>query len=263
MQQLSDTYKQHKVFSELKDVRKVYDFLSKNCFLFIPMGTRGLCNYASYLYESMGGTLDSCSLLLNNERINDAFAVLRNYFDYVLLDIYTDVLLKDKFKQGEWFVEEFDNWMQKDFRIPKLKAQLKLLSESMFSKKLYNLFPWQTTFKTYREFLDDSVHGNKYVRLMYNCNTIYLEHRERYLDKFLRIAIDLFQLHLSFICYLNPCYLSSSDYRDCLDLNLTPPKGSEKWIAPWAQEALNKYIKPNKMVYDFLKSHVDMEFDKL
>ena len=52
-------------------------------------------------------------------------------------------------------------------------------------------------------------------------------------------------MHLAFIFYMNPQYLMASDYIDYLDEGATPPKGSENWIATYAQEAFDKYIKRN------------------
>ena len=47
----------------------------------------------------------------------------------------------------------------------------------------------------------------------------------------------------------------ASDYIDYLENGLTPPKDSEKWIANYAQEAFDKYIKPNKSLAVFIKEH--------
>ena len=44
----------------------------------------------------------------------------------------------------------------------------------------------------------------------------------------------------------------ASDYIDYLEGDATPPKNSENWIAPFAQEAFSKYIK-NKSLAAFIK----------
>lgn len=52
----------------------------------------------------------------------------------------------------------------------------------------------------------------------------------------------------------------ASDYRDCIEMGLIPPSGSEYWIAPFAQEAFNKYVNPNKELSDYLCSITDLQF---
>ena len=94
--------------------------------------------------------------------------------------------------------------------------------------------------------LDDCVHGNRYRFFLFNCSDTYVEQREHFLNKIHKILLSLFTFHLSMLFSYNPHYLMASDYRDCLDLGLSPEAGSEYWIAPFAQEAFDKYIKPNR-----------------
>ena len=51
----------------------------------------------------------------------------------------------------------------------------------------------------------------------------------------------------------------ASDYMDHMDLGLIPPKGSENWIAPFAQNAFDKVIRPHRAIADFIISTCTLE----
>ena len=57
-----------------------------------------------------------------------------------------------------------------------------------------------------------------------------------------------------------PLYIMSTDYIDHLEFGLTPPDGSQYWVAPFVAE----YIKSNidlidKSCYEYLKENTCME----
>lgn len=256
---MPETYLKHKVFDDLKFMMLFYDSISMSCFSFIAAGTRGITNYASYVYTAIEGTLDSISALLSKGRINDAYTLIRKLFDDILLEIYMDVTLKDKFCIDNFFVEEVNEWIQGKHRIPKTEKILKCLEESERTKELYPLFGWDTYLKKSRELLDDSVHSNRFQRMLLNCNAVYIEARERHLKNCEIILNQLFLLHLSFIFHLNPHYMMASDYMDFKELGLTPPDGCQNWIAPFAQDAFDKVIKRHKTIAKFIISTCSLE----
>ena len=45
-----------------------------------------------------------------------------------------------------------------------------------------------------------------------------------------------------------------SDYMDYMEIGMQPPQDSESWIACFAQDAFDKYIKPNTKLSDYIKS---------
>lgn len=256
---MPEAYIKHKVFDDLKFMMQFYDSISMSCFSFIASGTRGITNYASYVYTAIEGTLDSISILLTKGRINDAYTLIRKLFDDILLEIYMDVTLKEKFSLDNFFVEEVNEWIQGKHRIPKTEKILKCLEKSEKTKDLYPLFGWDTYLKKNRELLDDSVHSNRFQQMLLNCNDVYIENRERHLKNCEIILNQLFLLHLSFIFHLNPQYLMASDYMDHLEMEMTPPAGCENWIARFAQEAFDKVIKPHKSIANFILSTCYLE----
>lgn len=258
---MPEAYLKHKVFDDLKYMMAFYDSISMTCFSFIATGTHGIKNYASYVYSAIEGTLDSISNLLTKGRMNDAYTLIRKLFDDILLEIYMVVTLKDNFSIDNFFVEEVDEWIRGKHRIPKTEKILKSLEKSEHTKDLYPLFGWDTYLKKNRELLDDSVHSNRFQRMLLNCNTVYIEDRERHLRNCEIILNQLFLLHLSFIFHLNPQYLMASDYMDYIEMGMTPPDGCQNWIAPFAQEAFDKVIKPYSRISQFIKRTCYMEIE--
>ena len=259
---MPEAYLKHKVFDDLKYMREFYDSLSCSCFSFVASGTKGIGNYASYVYSSIEGTLDSITTLLTKGRINDAYTLIRKLFDDILLEIYMDVNLKDKFSLENYIVEEVNEWIQGKHRIPKSEKILKYLKTSESTRDLYPLLGWDTYLKKNRELLDDSVHSNRFHLMLLNCNKVYLDDRERHLKNCEIVLSQLFLLHLSFIFHLNPHYLMASDYMDYMEEGLTPPEGSEAWIASFAQDAFDKVIKPYKTIANFILTTCYLEIHR-
>ena len=259
---MPEAYLKHKVFDDLKYMREFYDSLSCSCFSFVASGTKGIGNYASYVYSSIEGTLDSITTLLTKGRINDAYTLIRKLFDDILLEIYMDVNLKDKFSLENYIVEEVNEWIQGKHRIPKSEKILKYLKTSESTRDLYPLLGWDTYLKKNRELLDDSVHSNRFHLMLLNCNKVYLDDRERHLKNCEIVLNQLFLLHLSFIFHLNPQYLMASDYMDYAEMGENPPEGSEAWIAPFAQDAFDKVIKPHKAIANFILTTCYLEIQR-
>ena len=251
----------HMLLLDLKAIAEFYRAISYNCFLFLPIGTRGWLNYNSYLFESIAGTISSIDDLVRKGHLNDACVLLRLYFDNIYTDTYIQITLKNRFDVfSNFYVSEVEEWLQKKHRIPSIKKIVTLLETNNITNPIYSILNKNNQLVNYREFLDDCVHGNRYQALLYNCSAIYLENREKLLIRIQSIVKTLFTLHFSFIFTLNPHYLMASDYRDCIEMGLTPPSGSEYLIAPFAQEAFNKYVNPNKELSDNLCSITDLQF---
>ncbi len=73
---MPDDYLKHKVFDDLEYMRQFYYSLSNSSHSFVASGTKGIGNYASYVYSAIEGTLDSITALLTRGRINDAYTLI-------------------------------------------------------------------------------------------------------------------------------------------------------------------------------------------
>ena len=247
-------YQKHEVFELIDDMMEVYTGLSDTCFSFIPNGTSGIGNYATHVYMSNRSTLDSIKTLLKVGYITDAFVLIRKLLDTVLADIYLDVVREDKFDWIENFiVKDFDEWIKGEHWIPHTEKIMQVLKESKSTKDLYPFFGWDTYLKKNRGFLDNHVHASSYYSILLNCQDVCLDNREQQLKNVSVMLNQIMTLHLAFTFYLNGHYMMATTHVDYLDMGLTPPEGSERWIAPYAQEAFDRYIKPHGKLAEFIK----------
>ena len=254
-----ESYQKHPVFQIIEHMMDYYDGLAETCFHFIPEGTFGAVNYASYVYLSIHSTLNSIRMLLKVGHINDAFVLIRKLFDTVLVEIYFDVVRKEKFDWIETLVvKDVDEWLNGKHRIPRTEKILSVLKNSHSTKDLYLFFGWETYLKKNRELLDDSVHANRYSSILLNCPSVHIDDRERQLKKASIVLDQIMLIHMSFIFYLNGHYMMASNYIDYLDMNMIPPKGSEYWLASFAQTAFDEFIKPHEKLATFIKEHCAM-----
>ena len=257
-----DEYQKHHVFDEIGQMMDYYEGVSDTCYSFMPHGTRGIVNYATYVFMSIKRTLDSVRMLLKEGHITDAFVLIRKYFDTVLVEIYIDVVRKEKFDWvSEIVVKDVDDWICSAHRIPSMKKLLKILKESASTRELYPFFGWDSYLKHNRELLDNDVHVNRYNGLLMNCPDLVLDGRENQLENASIILKQVFTMHLAFIFYLNGHYMMASDYMDHMEMGLTPPKGCESWIAPYAQDAFDVFIKPRTRLAEIIKKHCSLEIN--
>ena len=244
------SYFEHQVFNDIESMREFYDGLSMGCFPFIPTGTSAVLNYASYVYSAIEGTLDSMDTLLKKGRINDAYVLVRKMFDDILVEIYIDVVRKEKYDWMEKrIVEDAELWLKGRIRIPKIKLLLKFLQDANCTKDIYPYFGWETYLKKNRELLDDSVHSNRYNRLLLNCSDVAIPNREKHLQNIDIVLKQIFTIHMS------------SDYMEYLEVGEKPPVGCESQIAPFAQQAFDKYIKPHSKLAKYIKSTCCLEIE--
>lgn len=119
------TLKDSQLMQDLLRFQDFYKNVAYNCFLFLPKGTKGVCNYDSYLYESLAGTISSIHTMVEKGYLNDACVLLRLYFDNILTQTYIHLLAEQKFDVfTNFYVNEICEWLQKKNRIPSIKKSI-------------------------------------------------------------------------------------------------------------------------------------------
>lgn len=257
-----ETYQKHEVFGLIDRMKDYYEGLSDTSFSFIPNGTMTIGNYAARIYMSIHSTLESIKMLLKEGHISDAFVLIRKLFDLVLVEIYLNVVREEKFDWKEnRVVKDVDEWLKSQHWIPKTEKILTVLKESKSTKELYPWFGWDSYLKKNRRFLDNHVHADSYYSILLNCPDIYLQDREKQLKNASVILNQIMMVHIAFMFYMNGPYMMASDYTDCLDIGMTPPKGCESWLAPYAQKAFDEFLKPHMKLAAFLKEQCCMNIE--
>jgi len=255
-------YYNHEVFELIKHMQDYYDGIAYTCYGFIPNGTLGAVNYSSYVFSSIRTTLESIRMLLKEGHIADAFVLIRRLFDTVLVDIYLNVVREEKYDWEEnLVVKDVDDWIKRKIRIPRVKKILDLLKNSKTTKDLYPFFGWDSYLKKNRDLLDEHVHICKFKSIMLNCKELYVEGREMQLKNAAIVLKQIMMVHLAFTFYLNGHYMMADTYMSYKEMGDIPPEGSENWLAKYAQDAFDEFIKPFPKLAAFIKENCCMEIE--
>lgn len=259
MQVTEKEYQEHHVFSELQQYIMFYRRFSRSMFMFATMGTTAISNIDTYVYSSMQGTIESMRTILLTGRINDAYALLRKYYDSVIINIYSNLYLKDNFNIEHFIVSKINNWLQGKEKLPEYRVMSQYIKSSKLLQPISDVFGVDDRYKRLRARCNDHTHYNFYHYAMLNDNEIYLKDRKIWLDRFSKDVRDIFIFHLGNIFFLNDHYLMSSDYLDALECDMQPEDGSQFWVAPFIQEVFDEIItqkRPDVVVV--IKAHSAM-----
>jgi hypothetical protein len=237
-----EEYKDHHVFSELECYIDFYKSLSWSVFSFCSTGTNAICNIDSYVYSSIQGTLESIREILNKGRINDAYALLRKYYDSTIINVYSNLYLKDHFSIENFVVDKINNWLKGKDQLPEYRVMSDYIRKSDKVAAINNLLYMDDRYKKIRDRCNDHTHYNFFYNVLLNDNEIHLGNRLQVLDAFSADARDVFILHLAYLFFLNDHYMTSSDYLDSLECGMTPVQDSQYWVAPFIQEVFDDIV---------------------
>lgn len=249
---LGNAYIQHVIFQQLKCYTDFYNSLSFLIMGRISMGTTAIVNIDTYTYSSIKGTIESVIDILSKGRINDAYALLRKYYDSTIINIYSNLYLSDNYSMENFIVEKIDNWVKGTEKIPEYRIISQYIKESSKLTAINKLLNRDDRYKKIRDRCNSNTHYNFYRYVLLNDNEIYNPDRAKWLDVFAKDIEAIFIQHFAYIFYLNDYYMMSSYYVDCLDMGMEPEEDSQYWVAPCVQEMFDKVIKTKR--YDIAKA---------
>lgn len=236
-------YKNHTIFNNLNKLSEFYEILSFSVFAYPTLGTQSIVNIDTYIFTSMKGTLESISITLKNGRIGDAWSLLRRYFDSVIINIYTNLYLKNNIDLENLLIEKINGWVNGKIRIPEYRIMSQYIQNDQNLEILKNLtFAHKNIYKEIRDRCNDYSHYNFYKYVLVNDNEIMANNRSEMLNLFNNDVIQIFILNCAYIFRLREHYMASSDYIDFLDVGQEPPKDSQYWVAQYIQEIFEEII---------------------
>ncbi|WP_396636737.1 hypothetical protein [Maribacter sp. R77961] len=239
---LGKEYTEHKVFAELTGYSDFYESLSFYIMSWMPQGTKSFTNLDTYSISSIKGTINSISEILRKGRINDAYALIRKYFDSTFINIYTNLYLQDNFSLDNFIVKQIDNWRIGTETIPEYRIISKYIKDSESLMPITNLLLKDDRYKKIRKRCNDNTHYNFFHNMLLNDNEIHNPNRIKYLDVISFDIESLFIQHFAYLFYINDHFLMSSDYSDSMDLGITPEEDSKYWVAQFIQKKYTKLI---------------------
>ena len=246
MQVKSEAYQSHTVFADLTRYISFYKSLIMSIFLFPTMGTKALTNIDSYTYSSMHGTLESIKSILLSGRINDAYRLLRKYYDSAVIDIYTKLYLTEHFSMQNFVVEEIQKWLTGKVQLPQYGIMLEYIGNAQTVKPITSILSSDNRYKAIRDRCNAHTHYKFYQHVLLNDNEVSLSNRMQWLDAFRADTQDLLVMHLAYVFFMKDHYMMSSDYTDALECGVQPKLDSQYWVAPFVQELFDEVISPRR-----------------
>lgn len=243
-----ESLKDHPVFEELAYLKRFYEQLSISVIPWVRSGVYNILNIDSYLYSSTAGTLDSIELVLRNARIADAYALLRRYHDSAIINLYIDELgieweeslSLDVPYEG---IKEVEGWISGETQMSEFRVMSTKLRQATRLKSINDLLYADSRYKELRERCNSHMHFNYYDNVLVNDKDIHLPQRHSVFERIRLDIIDLALLHLAYVFYAMPHYLTAPDHLDCLEVGALPEEGSEYWVSPYIQTFFDRYFK--------------------
>lgn len=261
-EKLGSEYCQHNIFHQLNDYIKFYESLSFSVMSWMNGGLIAFVNIDTYTYSSIQGTLESIKIILQKGRINDAYALLRKFYDVTMINIYTNLYLENSFSIDNIIVEEINSWVKGTNTIPEYRVLSRYIKEDESVKHITDLLKIDNRYKEIRDRCNDHTHYNFYKNLLANDNEVHNLNRVKDLDIFLNDLDNIFIQHFAYMFTINQHYMSSSDYRDCMDLGLSPEEGSEYWVASFIQKQFDIVIKKKRPdIAEIMKVKTSMKLE--
>lgn len=254
-----EEFQKHAVFADLERYAAFYESLAFCVFGFVSVGTRAICNIDSYVLSSIQGTLASIHAILRDGRVNDAYALLRKYYDSAIINIYTNLYLQEQTSSKAFIVTQIDNWLLGKEGLPKFGIMSDYIRASTTVAPITSLLFADKRYKRIRDRCNDHMHYNFFGNFLFNDKTIYLDGRQEAMREFSSDLRDVLILHLSYMFFANEHYMMSSDHLDCLECGITPEPDSQYWVAPFVQEIFDQTMKPFRSdVVSAIKQHSSM-----
>ena len=255
-------YQEHPVFADIDNYSEFYKALAIIVLPWITDGTRALGNLDTYVYSSIQGTLSSMSLILRDGRINDAFCLLRKFYDSAIINVYTNLFLKNEFEIDNFIVRQVDDWRRGTAQLPEYRIMSQYIRKSDEVSPISDLLFVDSRYSKIRDRCNDNTHFNFYKNVLLNDNLIHLPARQKAIDSFENDLRDLVIMHLSLLFCISPHYMMSTDYIDAAECGVTPDPDSQYWVAPFIQKIYSDVIKKNRPdVAQKLKEITDMQLE--
>lgn len=237
----SKEYIEHIVFKQIAEYIQFYNSLSFSMMNWVTGGTRSVY-FETYIFSSLKGTLESINATLGIGCINDSFALLRKYFDGIIIHSYASLYLQDKFLVEEIIVERIDNWISGKQNIPDYREMSSYIRKSEKMKPTNAIIYADDKYRQIRSRCNSHVHYNFFRFMFLNDNQVYNEKRIEYLNALSDDLLQLFIMHFVNTFMINEHYMMASDYIDHLEVGGTPEEGSQYWVAPFIQDAFTNVI---------------------
>lgn len=215
----------------------------------------------STAFELTAGSIISCC---ESGCIADAYSLMRKYRDDLFFYLYIVVYdscnkIDGKSPVTDQMEANIERWIKNDLDDLHIGTVLQAIGQSSRVRDAVRKYNLKSYFDALGDRLNNYVHSNGVS--FYNCNVN--AYQGKILQKQLQsLLTDLRSITITFLSLLtlcSPLSIMSTDYVDCLECNMTPPDGSQYWVAPFVtaffksnfdliDEGCMKYLQDNTLM---------------
>jgi len=247
---MDEELKKHACFELLDECVEFYNGLSYSTFGYITGGITSKAeempvNLDSDIFLSISGSMKSIKRNLYGGQINDVYALIRKFYDVIIINAYEIILLKTEISIENFIVEKIDKWLKGKEKLPGFKKMNELIKECEDLKSINRIFSKDNRYKSIRDRCNDHIHSNYFQYMQLN-SKINVQNAKVYIEMINNDLLDLLVLHFGYLFTLNGHYMASSDYIDCLEMYMKPEEDSQYWVALFVQNFFDKYIKARR-----------------
>ncbi|MBQ3356005.1 MAG: hypothetical protein IJG45_02675 [Oscillospiraceae bacterium] len=254
----------------IAEMRAVEKFLSDFGFLsfgrdFVICGRHTFSlQMISTAFELTAGSIISCC---ESGCMADAYSLLRKYRDDLFFYLYVVVYdscnkLDNKSPAVTQMETNIERWINNDLDDLYIGTVLQAIGQSPKVRDAVRKYDLKSYFDDLGVRLNNYVHSNGVFFYNLNVNTFPGKTLQKQL---LSLLTDMRSITIAFLFLLalcSPLSIMSTDYVDYLDCNMTPPDGSQYWVAPFISE----FFKNNLDLIDescmkYLQDNTLMEFE--
>lgn len=256
-----------KSISEMKKIEKFLDdfgFLSFDRDYILCRGQVFSLQMICTASELTAGSIISCC---ESGCIADAYSLLRKYRDdmffYLYIVVY-DACNKSDHKSStvDQMETNIERWINNDLCDLKIGEVLRAIGQSPQAKTAVQKYNLKAYFDAIGNRLNNYVHSNGVSFYNRNAWTYHEETLQKQMQALLKDMRSITITFLFLVTLCSPSYIMSTDYIDYLDCNMTPPEGSQYWVAPFVEEFFNSNIDLiDKSCMQFLRDNTCMEFE--
>ena len=214
--------------------------------------------------ELTAGSIVSCSQF---GCLADANSLLRKYRDDMFFYLYLIVYEESKNVNSSelnttTMADNIERWIKNNLSNLQIGDVLKAIAQSPTTKEAVRNYKLKTYFDQLGARLNNYVHSNGVK--FYNRNVISYNGHEL-LEQLNSLVTDMRFITINFLFLLSLCaphFIMSTEYVDDLDCGLTPPDGSQYWVAPFIVDFFKENLHLiDKSCIDYLRDNTPMEFD--
>lgn len=240
----SNEYQNHPVFGDIDFFIEFYRFMSDQTSFFFKSGVRSALSMDSLVFSSIQATLESIRALLRAGALNDAYALIRKYYDSAIIHAYTSHYLEAHVSLDNFIVECIEDWCSGKAKLPSFKLMVEYLRRAESVRAISAMLDADNRYERIRRRCNDHAHYNYFAHLLANVTDFSFEGRTGVLAQIQRDVRDILVLHFTYIFVIHFIYLGSSDYLDALECGLEPEPHSQYWVAGLIQEMFDTFITP-------------------